>query len=176
MLSRTIAPCSIMRVQSWDVDANVPSAIDQVVKAEWPREVGAIVSGPVDVLCIGPTDWLVIAEDTDGDELYRTLETALIGSALRVTDVSQALARIEVEGPEAREFLLQGCSLDLHPDRFPAGRCARIRFAGIPIVLRCRDASSFEEIVPASYRDYLLAWIADASDPAFAWLSHEKSS
>ena len=163
MLSQVLDPCSIVRVQSWEVPASAPSALEQVVGASWPREVGAVTSGLVDVLCIGPTDWLVIGHDPDSGALSRRLGTALLGSPLRATDMSQGLSRVEVEGPEVREFLLKGCSLDLHPECFPQGRCARTRLAGIPTVLHCRNSSRFEGIVAASYQEYLLAWIADAS-------------
>jgi sarcosine oxidase subunit gamma len=163
MLSRILNACGIVRVQSWDVAARPPAALDQVVGAVWPRETGAVASGLVEVLCIGPTDWFVIGRNPEGSELYGELGAVLTGSPLRSTDVSQGLVRIEVEGPDVREFLLKGCSLDLHPDCFPAGRCARTRLAGVPVVLWCRDASRFEVIVGASHREYLLAWIADAS-------------
>jgi sarcosine oxidase, subunit gamma len=162
MLSRVLDPCAIVRVQAWDGAACAPSTIDQVVGVAWPLRVGAVASGLVDVLCLGPTDWLVISGDPDGRDLCARLGTALLGSPLKATDVSQGLARVELEGPVVREFLLKGCSLDLRPDRFPAGRCARIRFAGVPVVLRCCDSSKFEGIVAASYSEYLLAWIADA--------------
>jgi sarcosine oxidase, subunit gamma len=161
MRSRVLDPCSIVRVQSWDVAATPPSGTHQVVGVAWPREVGAVASGLDEILCIGPTEWLVMGADLKLGEL----RTALSESPFRATDVSHALARIELEGPEVRESLLKGCSLDLHPDHFPPNRCARTRFAGLPTVLRSWGPSKFEGIVPSSYRAYLLAWLADLSDP-----------
>jgi sarcosine oxidase, subunit gamma len=123
-----------------------------------------VASGLVDILCVGPSDWLVVGGPSDGAaaELCGRIEAAVLGSPLRATDLSQAFTVVEIEGPEAREFLLKGCSLDLHPDHFPVGRCARTRFAGVPTVLCCRGAQRFEGIVAASYREYVLGWIADA--------------
>jgi len=89
--------------------------------------------------------------------------TAFDGSAFRATNVSDALARIEINGPEVRNLLAKGCSLDLHPPRFAPGRCARTRFAGMPVIVCCRGASKFECIVTISYVDYLLSWLADAT-------------
>ena len=170
MLSRLLHPCSIVRVQSWDSAASVPSASDPVAGVRWPLEVGTVAAGLVDVLCIGPTEWLVIGRNADGAELCGRLGTALGGSALSATDVSQGLGRIELEGPAVREFLLKGCSLDLHPDRFPPGRCARTRFAGIPTVLRCQSPSTFEGIVAASHLGYLQVWIAhQESEMSSSW-------
>jgi sarcosine oxidase, subunit gamma len=161
MHSRVLDPCGIVRVQSWNVSASAPSAVDQVVGAVWPRDVGTVARGSAHVLCVGPTEWLVIAGN--GDELCRSLGAVLVGSPLRPTNMSHELSRVEFEGPGVREFLLEGCSLDLHPGHFPPGRCARARFAGVPIVLHCCAPSRFEGIVAASQQDYLLAWIAAAS-------------
>jgi sarcosine oxidase, subunit gamma len=166
MRSRLLDPCSIIRVQSWDVAASAPSAINQLVDATWPRDVGTVASGLVDVLCVSPTEWLIVGADPNSGLLHEKLVSALLEAPLRAIDISQGFACLGFEGPDAREFLLKGCSLDLHPDRFPATRCARTRFAGVPVVLRCRSDAEFEAIVPASYTNYLLAWIADASTVA----------
>jgi sarcosine oxidase, subunit gamma len=163
MHSRVLDPCPIVRVQSWDATASATSALDEVVGVKWPREVGSVATGIVGVLCLGPTEWLVIGVEPDGVELGAKLGAAVVGSPFRATDMSRALARVELSAHDVREFLLKGCSLDLRPDRFPAGRCARTRFAGVPAILRCRDSSRFEGIVATSYREYLLAWIADAN-------------
>jgi len=166
MRSRLLEPRSIIRVQSWDVTASAPSAINQIVGASWPLEVGSVASGLVDVLCVGPTEWLLVGADPNSGQLHEKVAAALLETSLRATDISQAFARLGFEGPNVREFLLKGCSLDLHPAQFPAARCARTRFAGVPIVLRSRSDSEFEGVVPGSYQNYLLAWIADASTVA----------
>jgi heterotetrameric sarcosine oxidase gamma subunit len=163
MHSRILDPCGIVRVQSWEVGASAPSAVEQVVGVGWPREVGVAASGLVDVLCIGPTEWLVIDGYSDGGRLSAGIQAALTGSSLRATDVSQSFVRVGFDGADVCEFLLGGCSLDLHADRFRAGRCVRTRFAGVPIVLRCLDSLRFEGIVAASYQQYVVAWIGNAS-------------
>jgi sarcosine oxidase, subunit gamma len=163
MRSRTLDPCTIIRVQSWDVAASPPSTINELTGTAWPHEVGAIATGLVDVLCIGPTDWLIVGARPSSTDLCATLSTALFVTPFRASDLSKGYTRLEFEGPDVRELLLKGCSLDLHPTRFPTARCARTRFAGVPTVLRQHAPSAFEAIVPASYQQYLLAWIADAS-------------
>ena len=162
MLSRMLDPCSIARVQSWDVAGTAPT-IDQVEGLIWPREVGAVAGGLVDVLCVGPAEWLVIGGNAESGELCEMLNRTLSLSPLRATDVSHAFFRVELEGSDVREILCEGCSLDLHPSHFPIGRCARTRFSGVPIVLRRHEPLRFEGIVASGYREYLQAWIADAS-------------
>ena len=164
MRSHLLDPCTLVRVQTWNSRATANQKVETALGAPWPRETGTIASGRADILCIGPTDWLVTATDPNAKALHHQLEDAFEGSAFRATNVSQALARIEVQGPEVRALLLKGCALDLHPSCFPPGRCARTRFAALPTILRCTGATNFECIVTSSYRDYLLSWLADAAE------------
>lgn len=165
MRSHLLDPCSFIRVQTWSFQACVAPQVEFVLGAPWPRETGAISSGGrADILCIGPTDWLVIATDPNSKAVHQQLEAAFEGSTFRATNVSQALARVEVQSPEVRAFLIMGCALDLDPSRFPPGRCARTRFAALPTVLCCTSPTNFECIVTSSYCDYLLSWLADAAE------------
>jgi sarcosine oxidase subunit gamma len=172
MRSRPLESCSIIRVQSWN-GALAPSAVEQLLGVRWPKTIGAVASGRAAIICVGPTDWRVIAADPDFTPWLQQLDAAFEGSAFRATDVSQALARIEIDGPEARELLAKGCSLDLYPPLFPPGRSARTRFAGMPVVVRCLRHSTFECIVPVSYADYFLSWLEDA---ALEFVTHDRNS
>lgn len=163
MRSRVLAPCSILRVQTWDVQAPAPSAVTHELGAAWPTTPGAVVIGRAHIICVGPADWLAIAADPSAAQFLQRLSRLFEAGAYRATDVSQALARIEVDGPEARELLAKGCSLDLHPSQFAPGRAARTRFAGMAVIVRCTAASTFECIVTLSQADYLLSWLEDSA-------------
>src|SRR5713101_1903053 len=115
MHSRMLDPCGILRVQSWDSRAAGLSKTEQVLGVVWPDETGAVAHGRAEILCIGPTDWLVISNDPDVTELLQGLAQAFEGSTFRATNVSQALARVAIEGPDADVLLSKGSSLDLHP-------------------------------------------------------------
>jgi sarcosine oxidase subunit gamma len=163
MLKSLLDPCTMIRVQTWDLQAAAPSKAEQVLEITWPKETGVVGNGRVDMVCSGPTDWLVIADDPDAAALLRRLDEAFEGSVFRATNASQALARIEIDGPEARELLAKGCALDLHPSRFPPGCCARTRVAGMPVIVWCTQSSTFECIVTMSYAEYLISWLTDAA-------------
>jgi sarcosine oxidase subunit gamma len=162
MLKRVLRSGSIFRIQTWDNEAIAPPAAEEVLGVAWPRKSGLIASGRADVICLSPTDWLVVAVDPDPTILERWLHESLEDSSFRATNVSQALARIEVDGIGLRDLLAKACSLDLHPPLFPPGRAARTRFAGMPVILRCTGTSTFELIVTRSYADFLLSWLDDA--------------
>ena len=154
MRSRLLDPCTFIRVQKWNSHATANQEVETVLGAPWPKQPGTIASGHADILCIGPADWLVTATNSDAKALHQRLEVTFEGSAFRATNVSQALARIEVQGPEVRALLLKGCALDLHPSRF----------AALPTVLSCKGPTNFECMFVASYQEYLLSWLADAAE------------
>ena len=162
MVSEVLGPRSVIRVQSWDGEALAPSAVNVVLGAAWPHKTGTVVTGLADVICVGPTDWLLLAGDPDATSWLERIDAAFQGSTFRATDVSQALTRIHISGPEVRDLLAKGCSLDLHPPLFPPRHAARTRFAGMPVIVCCTGTSAFELIVTRSYTDYLLSWLADA--------------
>jgi sarcosine oxidase subunit gamma len=162
MRRQVLGASSIARVQSWISEALAPTAVENLLGAPWPRKTGAVASGRADIICVGATDWLVQAGESDGAEWLDQLVAAFAGSPFRATNIADALVRIEIEGPEVHDLLSKGCSLDLHPPRFPVGRFARTRFAGMPVIVRCTGTFTFELLVTRSYVDFLLAWLADA--------------
>jgi sarcosine oxidase, subunit gamma len=163
MLKGVVGPSSIIRVQTWDSEARPAPAVIQVLGGAWPQKTGIVASGGIDTICVGPTDWLVLAADPDPTPLLRRLDVLFAGSTFRATNVSQALIRVKIEGREARDLLAKGCALDLHPQRYPPGQSSRTRFADMPVIVRCMRPSTFECIVALSYADYFLSWLEDAA-------------
>jgi sarcosine oxidase, subunit gamma len=163
MLKGVLGPCSIIRVQTWDSEALAPSSVTEVLGGAWPQKTGTVASGGVDTICVGPTDWLVLAADLDPIPLLRWLDALFQGRNFRTTNVSQALIRVQVEGPEVRDLLAKGCALDLYPQRFPPGCSSRTRFADMSVIVRCMRQSAFECIVALSHADYFLSWLGDAA-------------
>ena len=162
MHRQIISPCTILRVQTWDSKAMAPTVIEDLLERSRPRTTGAVESGCAEMICVGPADWLVIAAEADATKWLDRFASAFDGRAFRASDVSDALARFEITGSDVRDLLAKGCSLDLHSPLFPAGRSARTRFAGMPVIVRSIDTYRFELIVEQSYVDYLRAWLADA--------------
>jgi sarcosine oxidase subunit gamma len=162
MPSHLLDRCALARVQSWDHHQRIPPQAELAIDVRWPTSTGQVQTGRATVLCIGPADWLVLSSGPDGAELSSTLADALKESACRVTDLSSALARIGVAGPQARTLLSSGCGLDFGPRGLRAGQCARTRFAGMPVVIHCKETDVFECIVALSFHQYLVAWLAAA--------------
>jgi heterotetrameric sarcosine oxidase gamma subunit len=115
------------------------------------------------IVCVGPTDWLLIAPDPDAAAWLQQCDAAFKASLVRAADVSQALACIEIEGPEVRDLFAKGFGIDVRPSHFAPGRSTQSRFAGMPVIVCCRGFSKFECVVTLSHADYLLSWLADVT-------------
>jgi sarcosine oxidase subunit gamma len=89
--------------------------------------------GELSVLWLGPDEWLVVGPP--GADLEARLRARAGTGPVSVVDVSALRTTIVVAGPRARDLLAHGCALDLHPSRFPAGRCAQTMLAHAQIVL-----------------------------------------
>jgi maleamate amidohydrolase len=133
--------------------------------------------GPLDVLWMGPDEWLVVAAEEPEGGLEAALSAALSGSSASVVDVSAQRTIVEITGLAARELLTKGCALDLHPAVFTAGRCAQTLLARVPAILLAReDRQVLWVFVRASFADYLGEWLLDASLEYRQSNHHEKRS
>jgi sarcosine oxidase subunit gamma len=115
-------------------------------------------SGDVSVLWLGPDEWLVVG----GCDESR-LRAAVGAEFASVVDVSAQRTVVRVAGSSSRDLLAHGCSLDLHPGRFPVGRCAQTVLAHAPVILQPLGADEFRVLVRASFARYLAEWLLDAA-------------
>ena len=93
--------------------------------------------------------------------LQAELDAALQGLAHSLVDVSQRQSALLVSGPRARDLLASGCPLDLDPEAFPAGMCARTLLAKAEVVLWRRSAEEYHLEVARSFSGYVLEWMRE---------------
>lgn len=176
MAELTVVPSTHVRkfrVQSWKPAAPPEAAAHTHLGIEWPLVVGRIAEGDLRVLCIGPTDWIVIATTERAHAVSRGLQDVAAAEGLSVVEVSDALATLRLTGADARDVLAQGTAVDLHPRAFPAGHCVRTRFAQVPAILHCRvDGTTFECHANRSYQGHLLSWFARAAGESISSSSY----
>src|SRR5687767_2846114 len=88
---------SKFRIQTWQLEVGAFASLEDAIGAQWPHTVGKVAEGQGRVLCIGPTDWILMtpARDETGHGLHRGRHEALTNpapnSGLSVVDVSDAL-------------------------------------------------------------------------------------
>ena len=114
-------------------------------------------TGDVDVLWLGPDEWLVVGPPDAAGRL-----TAAVGAEhASIVDVSAQRTTLELGGPAVRDLLAGGCAVDLDPRVFGPGDCVQTELAHAPVVLLRRDPG-FRVLVRASYAAHLVEWLLDA--------------
>jgi sarcosine oxidase subunit gamma len=123
-----------------------------------------IVAGNITVLWLGPDEWLVVTPDGQEAELVERINDALAGQHFAVSDVSDSRAIIGLTGVHARDVLMKGCSLDLHPRVFNAGNCAQSSLARCHMLLhQINEIPTYDVYVHRSFSDYAWRWLEDAA-------------
>lgn len=137
--------------------------------AETPGLVQACPEGLA--LWTAPGSWLVLNER--GAPVAAPLR-ARLGKQASLVDLSHARAGIRVSGPQTLRVLEKGCRLDLHPARFPPGRCAGTIIAGIQVLLwhgeadrdaAAQDGPCFELLMYAGFGQAFWEWLTEMAGP-----------
>lgn len=133
------------------------SRISERLGGPLPVVPGSVVdAGRRHVLWLGPDEWLVVGPDGDSG-----LMPLLDEPSASVVDVSANRTTIEVRG---RDLLEQGCTLDLHPRAFHAGRCAQTTIARTQVIVwQTSDEPVYRLLVRGSFAAYLADWLTDAA-------------
>jgi sarcosine oxidase subunit gamma len=119
-----------------------------------PKRVG---QGDLAFVWSGPGQWLAVAED--GRDLARELNDA-IGAFASVSDQSDGLAVLRVSGPQARDALIKGIGLDLHPRAFGPSDAAVTVIAHVGAQLwQLDDRPTYEIAVYRSFAGSLWRWL-----------------
>ncbi|GAB2835213.1 sarcosine oxidase subunit gamma [Lentzea nigeriaca] len=118
--------------------------------------------GDVEVLWLGPDEFLVVAAPDLQIPIEEALRGALGSARGSVVDTSAQRTTVVLEGPHVRDVLAHGCSVDLHPSAAPAGTCVQTLLARTGVILLVTGADSVTLLVRSSVAEYLAAWLSDA--------------
>lgn len=151
-------------------DADTAAAVGEELGAPLPSvpctfTSGAGGHGAVEVLWMGPDEYLVLAPPGVATGLDSALRRRIAGARGAVVDVSAQRTTLTLAGPRARDLLAHGCAIDLHPSAAPTGTCVQTLLARAGVVLLVRDADRDELalLVRSSFAEYLAAWLIDAA-------------
>ncbi|HSS66301.1 MAG TPA: sarcosine oxidase subunit gamma family protein [Gammaproteobacteria bacterium] len=116
------------------------------------------------LLWLGPDEWLAVVPDGTEEEIVTAFKQRMEGEHFAVTDVSGSRTVISLSGDCARELLMKGTSLDLHPNVFGPDQCAQASMARCHMLLhQTSDAPAYDIYVHRSFADYLWRWLEDAA-------------
>jgi sarcosine oxidase subunit gamma len=135
-------------------------AVVSVLGAEPPMQPNTAVLAPISLFWLQPTSWLVVAPLDGVEELAARLRAA-VGAAGTAVEVSDTRLTYALTGPETLRVLAKGCSLDLHPRVFPAGRSALCAFAQLhALLVKVDETPTFHLFVPRGAQRHIEAWFA----------------
>ncbi|WP_270886203.1 sarcosine oxidase subunit gamma [Pedococcus sp. 5OH_020] len=140
-------------------------AVEEALGATLPTAANtAVAAGDLDVLWLGPDEWLLVAPEGRQESLEKSLRQAIGTEHGAVVDLSAHRTTVELSGALARDLLAKGCSLDLHPAVFTTGSCAQLPLAQAPVLLLARDSEMprYWLLVRTSFAPYVAAWLLDA--------------
>lgn len=107
-----------------------------------------VVSGSRSIAAVGHQQWFVSADNEP--TLATDLANAVNGSGY-VTDQTGGWIEVRLTGPRSRAVLERICTLDLHPDVFTVGTCARTTMEHLSVqIALLDDAPTFALTTPSS--------------------------
>ncbi|UEM03155.1 hypothetical protein JL101_024805 [Skermanella rosea] len=145
-------------------DPRFVRTVGAVLGCVLPLSANTVTSAAdVTVLWLGPDEWLLVTPPGEETALVARLREALGDLHAAVTDVTGNRTRLRLSGPGARETLMKGCSLDLHPSCFKPGQCAQTLLARAGIILhQIDDAPTYDVYPRRSFTEYTWMWLSDA--------------
>jgi sarcosine oxidase subunit gamma len=143
------------------VDARSADGVEKVLGGPLPTEpCTAVTHGDVQVLWLGPDEWLVVTGPDQQKDLEQRIRDESTGAA--VTDVSAQRTALTLTGPGVRDVIAGGCAIDLHPTVSPPGTCVQTLLAQTGVILVV-ESSGVLLLVRSSFADYLARWLVDAA-------------
>ncbi len=152
---------AIVNIRGTSSDPAFVGAVKSATGVDLPARANTVAgNGERQILWLGPNEWWVTARDGEADSLLGALRDAFGGQHATACDVSESRAILALKGPKARDVLMRGVSLDLHPRVFAAGQCAQTGLSRCNVLLHLvDDTPRFEIYVLKSFSDYLWRWL-----------------
>lgn len=160
-------PQSQIGLRGEGTDAVFAEAIRAATGLDLPAAGRFAPGGGRQILWLGPSEFLLTADNDPPPDLLAALEKALEkardGQLAAVVDLSHNRVRLTLSGPNARDVLEKGCLLDLHPRGFTPGQCVGTVLAGCQIFLmQTDDTPTYQLLVRNSFSRHLTHWLLDA--------------
>ena len=152
---------TIVNIRGTASDHAFSSAVQNATGVALPGAANTVsTGGSRQILWLGPNEWWLTAPDGEAEALIEALRGAFVGQHATACDVSESRAIIALKGPKAREVLMRGVTVDLHPREFRVGQCAQTGVSRANALIHLvDDTPTYELYVLKSFSDYLWRWL-----------------
>jgi len=138
-------------------------AVEALLGAPLPTTASTSTAADgVDVVWLGPDEWLVVSRAPLG---VAALREAVAASGGTVVDVSAQRTTLRLRGEHVPDLLAGGCPVDLHPSVFGPGTAVQTSVAQIGVLLLARAPGGTDVtlLVRSSFAGALADWVLDAA-------------
>jgi sarcosine oxidase subunit gamma len=143
--------------------ADLASAVHRALGLDLPVEPRVVTGEALSFVWAGPARWLAMAERVSGEALLRELR-AEFADLCSVIDQSDARILVRVSGPRARNVLVKGILIDLHPRAFAVGDAAMTNIGHVRAHFWQTGATpTYEIAVPRSYAADFWHWLIESA-------------
>lgn len=147
------------------LDADFSATVAKILGMELPvTPKTAQREGGKALLWLGPDEWLAVAAAEYDDTLGHRLAEALDDVHHAIVDVSHSRTVIGLDGPNARDVLMKGTNVDLHPRHFAPGNCIQAHLGRCHMLLhQIDDGPGYDIYIHRSFAVYAWNWLCDAT-------------
>jgi len=132
------------------------TAVAKLSGLKFPTKIGKTeMSKSQTILCLGPDEWLIIADPNEKAKLAKIFAKIDKGYVVSITDISHRNIGFEITGPLAMKAINAGCPLDLSQEAFPVGKATRTVFESTAIILIRTGENDFSIECWRSFAPYL---------------------
>lgn len=107
--------------------------------------------------------WAIVTSEENKDKIRSEMEKALSNLKSSLVDNSSGYTMLTLKGEKARDTLMKGCPLDLHPAVFKTGHMALSRVMHADILLHHPSKERYDLYIRKSFAEYLLRWLHDGA-------------
>ena len=142
--------------------AAVDQAMHKLLGCARPTQPNTLATGQAGrILWLGPDEWLI--ELAHGSEVSESaIQSALMDTGATLCEVGAGLARVRIEGTQARWLLGAGSPLPSDSAAMAPGGCAQTRLAHASIIVVAESTDALTVLVRRSMAGYLWHWFEQA--------------
>jgi sarcosine oxidase subunit gamma len=129
-----------------------------------PRLPRVVEGDKLTLAWAGPDQWLAMAPDPERRDLEFELRPLLSGIA-SVVDQTDGRSVVRISGTKARDVLIKGIPLDLHPTAFQPGHIAITHISHIGAIIWQVDAvPTYDVAVFRSFTESFADWLVHSAE------------
>lgn len=155
----------MVQVSAWAQTAESACAlIAEAFGVQPPMQPNSVATdGTTRILWLGPHRWLIVTPRQKTPDLAAELSAILPTATAAVVDLGAGRSVFAVSGARVRDLLAKELPIDLHPAKFPPGRCVQSSMAHVGVLVHATAKDSFELFVYRAFAQHFREVLDDAA-------------